>query len=368
MFCEALALIALSGLFGCEADTQPQDTRVRGLKTFLVEEPESNEIRRFPSVLEPSELNTLSFELGGRLGEMNISVGQIVSQGEVIASIDPESLETRVANANAGVDQAQAAAENAANTLRRQEQLFERGTTTQAALDNARTEARTRDASLAQARRALEIAQQDLTRATLRAPFEGIINSVEVDSFATVNSGQAIATLYRPDQFEVSFTAGFDVIDRIVVGQPAKLRLAVRPEIELDAVVSELGSRAGSVSSFPVVLKVTSHDPVMKAGLAVEASIDLPIQADEGYVLPLSAVIMEDQFETDNGTAARWPIEVYVYDADSSTVSRRTVSAGGIRDNDIVVVDGLSPGDRVASAGVAFLRDGQTVKLLDTAQ
>ena len=58
-------------------------------------------------------------------------------------------------------------------------------------------------------------------------------------------------------------------------------------------------------------------------------------------------------------------IGVYVYDPDTSTVKRREVTVGGIRENRIIVLDGVAPGDRLASAGVSFLTDGQKVKLLD---
>ena len=41
-----------------------------------------------------------------------------------------------------------------------------------------------------------------------------------------------------------------------------------------------------------------------------------------------------------------------------------TVTLGGIRDNQLVVTEGLSVGDLVASAGVSYLTEGQKVKLL----
>jgi multidrug efflux pump subunit AcrA (membrane-fusion protein) len=55
---------------------------------------------------------------------------------------------------------------------------------------------------------------------------------------------------------------------------------------------------------------------------------------------------------------------VFVYDQATSTVRRRKVEIGGVRDNLLVVTDGLSAGDLVASAGVSYLADGQKVKLL----
>ena len=55
---------------------------------------------------------------------------------------------------------------------------------------------------------------------------------------------------------------------------------------------------------------------------------------------------------------------VYIFDQTTSSVKRRKIIIAGIRENSLIVIEGLKHGDRVASAGVSFLRDGQKVKLL----
>ena len=57
---------------------------------------------------------------------------------------------------------------------------------------------------------------------------------------------------------------------------------------------------------------------------------------------------------------------MYVFDPETGTVKRREVKMGGIRENKLLIIEGLEPGDRVAVAGVAFLRDGMRVKLLES--
>ena len=57
-------------------------------------------------------------------------------------------------------------------------------------------------------------------------------------------------------------------------------------------------------------------------------------------------------------------MEIFVFDPPTGTVRRRAIRVGGVRENALIAVDGLQPGDRVASAGVSFLREGQKVKLL----
>ena len=153
------------------------------------------------------------------------------------------------------------------------------------------------------------------------------------------------------------------------VGTPAQVRLADLPSMSLEAVVSELGSRADTVSSFPVVLRLLETDPVLKAGMAVEASIELPLPADRGFTVPLSAILKKGQIGVPSDQAGGpGRARVYVYDRATQTVKEREIAIGGVRENAVIVIEGLSIGDRVASAGVSFLRDGMTVKLLDVGE
>ena len=55
---------------------------------------------------------------------------------------------------------------------------------------------------------------------------------------------------------------------------------------------------------------------------------------------------------------------MFIYDRVSSTVKKHAITVGGVRDNRLVVTEGVDAGDIVASAGVSYLVDGQKVKLL----
>ena len=52
-------------------------------------------IRRFPSVLQPADVSVLSFEISGQLKAVNLQVGQKVQLGDVLAEIDPRSLQAK---------------------------------------------------------------------------------------------------------------------------------------------------------------------------------------------------------------------------------------------------------------------------------
>lgn len=361
-----IVLLSLS-LTACKEDTPDTadaDAPVRGLKTVLIEDVERATVRRFPSVLQPASVSALSFEVAGKLKEITLNVGQRVMKGDVIAELDSTVLELNVENARAGLNSSLANAKNAADSFDRQTKLLAKGAVTRVAVDNARTQAETTAAQLVQAEKTLAKAEEDLTKTVLRAPYDGIVNSLEVESFATIGVASLIATVYATEAFEVSFSVNYDVVNMLAVGKRAHIRLADNPDVVLDAVVSELGSRADTVSSFPVVVRLTQTDALIKAGMAVEVALEFAVENDQGYRLPLSAAIKKGQLKEQDRVDDPSLMGVYVYDPDTSMVQVRMVKVAGVRENSLLIVEGLKAGERVASAGVSFLRDGQKVKLL----
>ncbi len=363
-----ISLFAISLLLiACKddvAENKNEEAPVRGLKTVLIKDSERATVRRFPSVLQPSSVSALSFEVAGKLKEVTLKVGQQVKKGEMIAEIDPTSLELKLDNSKAAVDLARATSQNASDNLTRQEKLLSKGSVTAVSVDNARTDAATTAAQLVQAEKSLASTAEDLTKAVLVAPYDGIINTMDVESFATIASGTPIATIYAANAFEVSFSVNFEVVSLLIVGKRAKVKLADNPTVVLDAVVSELGSRADTVSSFPVVVALTGSDPSIKAGMAVEVSLEFQLPNGIGFTLPLSAAIKEGQIKPKDKLTDPAPMGVYVYNPETSTVIKRQVQVAGVRENSLLIVEGLTAGERVASAGVSFLRDGLKVKLL----
>ena len=216
-----LMLVALAGCGEDDSRTGAIEPVIRGLKTCLVEDVEETTVRHYPSVLQPASTTTLSFEVSGRLMQVNLAVGQSVGAGDVIAEIDPTSLELQVANAQAAVQQAESTARNAEEDFQRKSQLVERGVVTQADANQSRTDMETSQAQLVQARKQLETAEEDLGKSVLRAPFDGIVSSVDVESFTNVTAGSPVATIYADDSFESSFTVSFDIVNQLAVGMQA---------------------------------------------------------------------------------------------------------------------------------------------------
>ena len=148
----------------------------------------------------------------------------------MLAEIDPRSLQSQVDQANAGVQQAQATVDNAEADFQRKQELLKTGATTRAAFDQSNANLLTAQAQLDQARRQLELANHNLDRSKLLAPFSGTIARVEVKSFAQVAAGQPIVTLYSDDRFETSFLVPAATFQSLKIGQQVDITVADLPE------------------------------------------------------------------------------------------------------------------------------------------
>src|ERR1700694_5647575 len=119
----------------------------------------------------------------------------------------------------AGGNQAKAQAVNAEADFQRKEELLKKGATTQATFDQSKATVLIAQPQLEQLRRQLALANHNLDRSKLLAPFSGTIARVEVKSFAQVAAGQPILTLYSDDRFEMSFLAPSPTFQSLKVGQ-----------------------------------------------------------------------------------------------------------------------------------------------------
>jgi RND family efflux transporter MFP subunit len=356
----SVCLIVLPALQGCgEKQEGANEQLIRGLRAYTVSTRAESRVRRFPSILQPAAVSVLSFEIAGQLRTVNLQAGQKVELGDLLAEIDPRSLQTQVEQASAAVQQADAQVANAEADFQRKQELLKRGVSTQATFDQSKANLLTTQAQLDQARRQLELANHNLDRSKLLAPFAGTIARVEVKSFAQVTAGQPILTLYSDDRFEMSFLVPAATFQSLRVGQEVEVKVADLPALSLKGDITELGSKAEQVSAFPVVVRLENSVAGLNAGMSVEVAVEEPlVGGGEGFLLPLSVLSPE------GGKELQGVATIFVYDKASSTVKKRQITVGGVRDNYFVATAGVGVGDLVASAGVSYLGDGQKVKLL----
>ncbi|NHN36947.1 efflux RND transporter periplasmic adaptor subunit [Pseudomaricurvus alcaniphilus] len=345
---------------------------VRGMKGYVVSRAANFELRRYPSIVQPARETKLSFEVGGKLKSLDLEVGQRVEPGQILAEIDPVSLQLNLQQAQASLQEARAALSTAKADYQRKQDLLARKFVTQSQYEQAENQYNAATAQLQRAEKSLELARESLKKTRLQAPFKGVISSVESRDFAQVAAGEVVLGMYSEGAYEVSFSVPASIINKIAVGDRASITFPDLGTTVYQGHLKELGARATSISSFPVVVALDETPAALKAGLSAEVTLEIPLDIrSDGFLIPVSGINLDSSPPTDghpNLSAQIGSGTVFVYDSASSTVQRRTISIIGVYDQMLIVGEGLHEGEIIAAAGISYLRDGQQVKLLPMAK
>ena len=347
------------GLTGCSEEEPLLELPPRAIQWARVSDA-TGEARRVISGIVTAVSDTrLAFEVQGVVATVDVNFGDTVKSGQILATLDPEPLELTVRDAEAQLASTRADFQDAKVTYERATALFKENVASAAERDRAKARFDSTRSGVDAAQARLGLAQRDLRRSALRAPFAGSISVRNIDPAQKVASGE---TAFEMDSGEsglrVEVQVPETVIARVKQGQEVDVSF---PSVSTDlypAVVSEVGTRASGGNAFTVradlVQQVKTARPGMTAEVQFVYSKTSGLLDFDGVVIPMAAV-RQDM----NGR-----ISVFVFDKTSSTLRQTTIITGGVLDNEIAVTDGLHEDDIVATAGVSFLTDGQTVRLL----
>ena len=201
--------------------------------------------------------------------------------------------------------------------------------------------------------------------ATLRAPYDGVIAERFVESNQNVKASQPIVRFQDVDEIDVNV----DVPESVMA---ADLRAAdiVQivaefsgvPGIPFPVRVREIAQAADPVTQtfrVRVALKKPPTGVNLLPGMTATVSMTYRRASILGgrILVPVSAIYKDDA----HSEQVAWVI------GEDQVVSRRVVKVGAATGNQLEILDGLRPGDRVAVAGVIFLRDGMKVRDLGDA-
>jgi len=340
--------------------TAPEQ-RIRPVKTILVAERASGQLRKFPGKVEPLDSSSLSFEVSGLVQEVLVDGGDRFEKGQALAVLDKQQFELNVEAARAALSRAEAQNSERQSAYDRQlrMQAQDAGATTQRAIDQARASYESTRESISYSRAQLSLAKRDLQSTELRAPYAGVVSAKQVEPSEQVSRGQPVFDVFVEGAMEAAVSVPENMIGGVYIGLKGEVRLPNQPEVAYAAVVSRVGSAATSANAFPVDATILAADELVRPGMTAELTLMFAFEDDDrsGYLVPIQAVApglaIDDR-------------HIYLFDPDTSSVRKTAVQAKGLVGNQIIITAGVSPGDVVVVAGVPFLRDGQQVKLMNS--
>lgn len=338
---------SISGIIKSEHRTdQPIAPVVRPVPTAVVREVPQAMSRTFPGTVRATSRVELAFSIDGHLKELNGQEGRRVKKGEVLARLDHRDNQHEL-------DAAQARLSDAKLAFERAEDLFERKVISKAKYDTAKTAYQVAEAEQRIRAKALE-------DTVMLAPFDGIVARRYVENHEHIKKQTAILSLKDLSLIEVVIQVSERLIARGGTGEFRNI--AVRFDAGhgdwYKADVREFSVQSDPVTrTYSVVVGLLPPDnlqvlPGMTATVRMETTSATISAAQSVYSIPVEAL-----FGGSDGGSYTWVIP-----GESGAPRRVQVTIGSMRGDRVEILQGLSAGQRVATAGVHTLQADMQVR------
>ena len=331
--------------------------------------PTTEPVRLFTSgAVSADKQVVLGAEVPGRVVSVSDKLipGGRVSRGEVLFRVDPRNFQNAITQRTAQVAQAELnlSLEEGRGVVAAQEwELLggdREGSREEIAL--RQPQLANAQAQLESARAALAQAETDLERTVVRAPFNAVVVSEQVEAGQMVGSASQLVTLVGTDRARVEAQLPMEAIADIAIP-------GVNSEEGAAATVSlDLGS--GELVAVPAHVSglVGSLNPQTRSATVV-LIVEDPMEAQHLPIMPGAYVNVEIASVTD---ADSLPIprsslyegsHVWVVDAEQR-LERRTVEIGHRTPSEVFVVSGLDAGERLVTTTLSMPIEGTAVRVL----
>lgn len=289
----------------------------------------------------------LSAQASGVVDTIEFDSGNDVPAGKVLLRLRPN-------DDYAKLDQLEAAAELASQTLKRDQEQFAAQAISQAVIDT--------DVSNLKAARAQVVAQRALIEEKIvKAPFAGRLGIRQVDLGQYLAAGTAIVTLQALDPMLIDFFVPQQALSAVRPGQAVSASVDAFPGVAFPGIVESINSKVDSASrNVQVRASFRNADRQLVPGMFATVAIDAGEAASE-ITLPQTAITYNPYGDT-----------VFVLQHPTGggrdTVQQRFVTLGDTRGDQVAVLSGVAPGDVVVSAGQMKLRNGTAVVINNAVQ
>jgi membrane fusion protein, multidrug efflux system len=332
-----IAILCAATLLTGGVFAQPPGPRATSVETVEVRAGTVRHQVHAVGSLRADESVVMRFEIPGRIAEIRFTEGETIAQGSELIALDATELRARLAESSAAVKLDTLSFERAQDLLKKElisRQQYDEAVAT---------------LSASRARQAVDEAR--LAQATLRAPFNGVLGLRHVSPGEYVQPGQEIVGLDAIDPLKVDFRIPEAEGARLRTGQPLLLRVDAFPGREIAGHVYAIAPRVDEATRTVAVRgQVPNPGHELRPGMFARVALVIEERTD-ALLIPEEAVVPaaagQFVFRVADGHAVRTPV----------ILGRRQ---GG----EVEVLRGLSPGDRVVTAGQTKIGDGAPVTVL----
>jgi len=347
----------------CEKSKTNTEPLIRPVRVAHIESAGAKSRQTLAGVAHASQEMSLSFRVSGTLVSVDVSIGDEMEKGQIVAALDTKDALIEIQRARASVAKANAEFRSAVADFDRIKALYADGSGSRSELDAARAISDSARAMLSAEKKGLEMEKSKLADHKLSAPLPGAIAQVSVEVNENVQSGQSIAVLNAGDKAEVEVAVPERLIESIRKGATVKVAFDSMPGDVFEGIVSEVGvaSAAGAVG-FPVRVSLLKADKRIRAGMSALVTLQLGGSAVEKRIYAPVSSVLEDE------KSQHYVMLAVAGESGFASVKRRDITTGEPSSWGIEVKDGLKGGEMVVIAGLGQITDGMKVRLLSRDQ
>ena len=290
-------------------------------------------------------------ETAGIVDTVHVTKGQNVAVGDLLCTLDQGTRAAAVAQAEAGLEQANASLAQAQSDFDTNAELREKGLAapnTARQLEVALSGAK---ASISSAQAALDNAQAELDRTEIHAKVAGVVQDPLVTAGAMLAMGQPCATIVQLDPMVFIGQVPEARIALAKLGLSAKIKTITGQEV--DGKVTFISATADAATrSFPVEIEVPNADGAIRDGITATATVTMG--SAPAHLLPQSVLTLNDDGVLGVSTVVEGAVKFLPITIASDTRQG-------------VWVLGLPLSVDVITVGQEYVTDGQTVDATNVA-
>jgi HlyD family secretion protein len=287
---------------------------------------------------------------GLKITDVRVNVGDRVQRGDVLATLQSDTLRAELAQAEGLLAEATASAQEAKSQSDRARSLQQQGFFSNAQLSQTLAVDASAQARVQSARAMVQLQTVRLTQTQVRAPDAGVISARQATVGSVVGAGAELFRLIRQGRIEWRAEVTAAEIGRIQVGAPVQVKAASGQQLQ-GKVRMVAPSVDAQTRNAIVYVDLPAATGSARAGMYAQGEIALG--QTQALTVPQSAVVVRDGFSY-----------VYTVGADQK-VSQLKVQTGRQSGDRVEVTSGLKADARVVASGGAFLNHGDTVRVVD---
>jgi len=311
--------------------------RADGRPTDVVHEVLETETTEAVGTLQAERRTAVSPKIMATIAEINVSAGDRVKRGQVLARLDDRDLQSKLAQAKKAVEAAEAQAKQAEVDLGRMRSLYQSRVASRQQFDQAEAQHKVAQAQLNGAREAVREAEVALSYTVIQAPSDGVVVDKQADAGNTAAPGQPILYVYDPTALRLEAPVRESLATKLKVGDAVPVRIDAL-DLEVPGRIDEIVPQAAAASRSVLVKVAVPKKDNMVEGMF--GRLVLPTVARRRFCVPVAAVRAVGQLRF---------VDVVTT---GGAVERRAVQLGDHSEfGRIEALSGLQPGEEVVLYG-----------------